>query len=245
MNNNERGQIVVILAIALVAILGITALAVDGSMIYAERRDDQSTADSAALAAAQSASASATCAVGRSQAISTAQQYASQQEGVALVNDSTSPSRVEATCNADNTKLTIKVVVTSNTPTTFAKMVSRNQLKTTVESMSQVTFGSGTFAGGNRLVALGNTCDDNGGIYSLGGAKIDITGGGIYSGSCIKTDGSGYILSSTGPILYKGKGANTFYVGAQIEYSGAYGLISTARAPNFILIDPDVNISNF
>lgn len=245
MNKRESGQIIVILAVALVAILGITALAVDGSMIYAERRDDQSAADSSALSAAQTASASPTCATARTAAINQAITYASAQEGVALVNDTTSPSRVEASCNADNTKLTIKVVVTSNTPTTFAKMVSRNQLQTKVESMSQVTFGSGTFAGGARLVALGNTCDANGGIYSLGGAKVDIVGGGVYSGSCIKTDGSGYLLASVGPILYRGKGASTFYVGSQIEYTGSNGIIFATKAPNYILIDPDVNITNF
>jgi len=245
MNKSESGQIIVILAVALVAILGITALAVDGSMIYAERREDQSTADSAALAAAQTASASPTCATARSAAINQAIAYASAQEGVALVNDTTSPNRVEATCNADNSKLTVKIVVTSNTPTTFAQMVSRDQLTTTVESTSQVTFGGGTFAGGNRLVALGNTCDANGGIYSLGGAKVDIIGGGVYSASCIKTDGSGYLLSSVGPILYKGKGATTFYVGSQIEYTGSNGIIFATKAPNYILIDPDVNISNF
>ncbi|MBA4384915.1 MAG: hypothetical protein C0410_09280, partial [Anaerolinea sp.] len=39
MKTQEKGQIIVVLAVALVAILGITALAVDGSMIYSERRE--------------------------------------------------------------------------------------------------------------------------------------------------------------------------------------------------------------
>lgn len=245
MKKKESGQIIVILALVLVAVLGVTALAVDSSMIYMDRRSDQSTADSAALSAAQTASASPTCATARTAAINQAITYASAQEGVALANDSTSPSRVEATCSADNKTLTIKVVVTSVTPTTFAKMVARDELQTSVEAMSKVTFGSGVFAGGNQLVALGNTCDDFGGIYSLGGAKVDIKGGGVYSGSCIKTDGSGYLLSSVGPILYRGKGATTFYVGSQIQYTGSNGIIFATKAPNYILIDPDVNITNF
>jgi hypothetical protein len=240
MQKNESGQIIVILAVALVAILGITALAVDGSMIYAERRNDQTTADSAAMAGAQAAASSATCAAGQSQAIYSAQQYASQQEGVALVNNASSPNRVEATCNADNSKLTVKVVVTSNTPTTFAKMVSRNQLQTRVESTSQVTFGSGEFAGGSGLVSLGTTCDANGGIYSLGGSKINVSSGGVFSSSCLKVTGSSYIFSANDPIFYTGKGATQFTVGTLTEYTGANGIIFDGTAPVFIKIDPDL-----
>ncbi len=50
--SNEKGQIIVILALGMVAILAITALAVDGSLLYNQRRNDQNTADSAALAGA-------------------------------------------------------------------------------------------------------------------------------------------------------------------------------------------------
>lgn len=229
--NNESGQIIVILAVALVAILGITALAVDGSMIYQERRDDQSTADSTALSAVQTASTNATCATARTAAINQAILYASAQEGVALVNDSTSPNRVEATCNADNTKLTVKVVVTSNTPTTFAKMVSRNQLQTRVESTSQVTFGSATFANGNGLWATGTTCDANGGIWLSGTSKIFIKGGGAYSASCIsERAATGGIFAESAPIIYSGKNGNgmrTLTVGSKTEYIGTPGTNGT------------------
>lgn len=245
MKKNESGQIIVILAVALVAILGITALAVDGSMIYAERRDDQSTADSAALAAAQAASASPTCATAQTAAIQKAQQYASQYEGVVLANDATSPSRVEATCNADNSKLTIKVMVTSNTNTTFAKMVSRNQLQTRVEASSQVTFGSTAFAGGNGLIALGKTCDGEGGIYASGGemAGAYVENGGIYSGSCLSASGSAKILSSNGPIGYGGKTTTIFMAGTQKQYTGANGLIFAHNAPAFIAVDSDLKVT--
>lgn len=51
--NQESGQIIVILAIAIVALLGFAALAIDVGMIYSDRRYDQSVADASALAAAQ------------------------------------------------------------------------------------------------------------------------------------------------------------------------------------------------
>ena len=52
----EKGQVLVIIALAMIAILGITALAIDGSLVYNSRRADQSTADSAVLAGAGAAS---------------------------------------------------------------------------------------------------------------------------------------------------------------------------------------------
>lgn len=250
MKAKEKGQIIVILAIALVAVLAITAIAVDGSMIYQERRNDQTTADSTALSAAQSASSSFNCATARSTAINQAINYASVQEGVTLVNDTTSPNRVEATCSADNRTLTIKVVVTSDTPTTFAKLISRNQLQTRVEATSQINFGSGVFAGGSALWSTGPTCDANGGIWLEGTAVIKITGGGAYSKSCIsvKSSPSG-ILSDSSPIYYSGTtGTNvkTAYVGTQIQYlgvagqSGSNGLMLANWQDAYVLVEPSL-----
>jgi Flp pilus assembly protein TadG len=203
MEKKESGQIIVVLALVLVAVLGVTALAVDSSMIYMDRRNDQSTADSAALAAAQAASGSPICATAQTQAISAAQQYASAQEGVALANDAISPSRVEATCSGDNKTLTIKVVVTSITPTTFAKMVSRNQLQTTVESTSQVTFGGGTFAGGNGVVATNTeACTPTTGISVVGTSVLQTVGGSIFTNNCINLTGDAKVVAYGGTTQY-------------------------------------------
>ncbi len=54
----ESGQILILLTLVLVGLLGFTALAVDGSMIFSDRRYDQSAADDAALAGAQAAALS-------------------------------------------------------------------------------------------------------------------------------------------------------------------------------------------
>ena len=53
-NRSESGQILVIIAFALVGLVGITGLAIDGSAAYADRRQAQNAADSASLAAALS-----------------------------------------------------------------------------------------------------------------------------------------------------------------------------------------------
>ena len=49
----ERGQVLAIFAISLVALLGAGALAFDGGMMILERRDQQNAADAAAMAGAR------------------------------------------------------------------------------------------------------------------------------------------------------------------------------------------------
>ncbi len=55
-SRQESGQIIIILALALVGLLGFTALAIDVGMVFSQRRNDQGVADSAALAGARQAS---------------------------------------------------------------------------------------------------------------------------------------------------------------------------------------------
>ena len=54
-NRSEKGQAFVLIIVAIVAIFGFAALAVDGGNVYAERRRAQNAADASALAAASAA----------------------------------------------------------------------------------------------------------------------------------------------------------------------------------------------
>ena len=54
-NKKESGQVIVILAVGLVVLLGLVALAIDGGMVFSERRHAQNAADAAALAGAYAA----------------------------------------------------------------------------------------------------------------------------------------------------------------------------------------------
>jgi uncharacterized membrane protein len=50
MKKTENGQALVLIALAFVAMLGFVALAIDGGMIYSDRRFAQNGADAASLA---------------------------------------------------------------------------------------------------------------------------------------------------------------------------------------------------
>ena len=50
--DRQRGQILVIFALGLVAIIAMTGLVIDGGMTYVQRREQQNVADAAAMAGA-------------------------------------------------------------------------------------------------------------------------------------------------------------------------------------------------
>jgi len=52
---SQQGQALVLIIFGMVVLLGFTALAVDGSMVYADRRHAQNVTDTAALAGASAA----------------------------------------------------------------------------------------------------------------------------------------------------------------------------------------------
>src|SRR4051795_8856540 len=51
---DERGQVLVVFALALIAIVAMTGLVLDGGSTFVQKRDQQNAADAAAMAAAYS-----------------------------------------------------------------------------------------------------------------------------------------------------------------------------------------------
>ena len=154
--SKEKGQIVVILAVALVGLLAITALAIDGSLVYNDRRLDQSTADSAALAGAGAAAqilkdiepSEFVCGSGSGTksynatvaALQAARDSAQEDDRVLASQDLTTGNGVQIFCDVDQfgmRYLDVKVVVTTDTQTTFARLISRDQIRTRVELCCQ------------------------------------------------------------------------------------------------------------
>ena len=212
----EKGQLIAILAIAMVALLGITALAVDGSMVYKDRRADQSTADSAALAGAGAAAqvlkdhmpsefycGSSLGASASTAAANAAVSAASIDNEVLLINDLSTKNGVQVTCGQDNFRryLDVRVMVTTDTPTTFARLLSRNQLRTTVEATARV-YPKQTLAYGNAIASLSKSCGKIGGIDFGGSSTVKINKGGIFSNSCIDAGGSTVVEVTGGQIQY-------------------------------------------
>ena len=50
--NSQRGQALILIALAVVGLVGFTALTIDGGLVLSDRRNAQNTADTSVLAAA-------------------------------------------------------------------------------------------------------------------------------------------------------------------------------------------------
>src|SRR5262245_38321498 len=53
-NKSESGQALILIVFAIVGLIGMTGLTIDGGFVYSDRRNAQNAADTAALAAARS-----------------------------------------------------------------------------------------------------------------------------------------------------------------------------------------------
>ena len=82
----ESGQVLVIFALALIAIVAMTGLVLDGGSTFVQRRDQQNVSDAAALAAAYSyaTTGSTSAATAAAQAIATANNYATGAHGTTI-----------------------------------------------------------------------------------------------------------------------------------------------------------------
>ena len=96
--NGERGQIIVIFALALVAIIAMVGLVLDGGSAFAMRRDEQSAADLAALAAANDyvLNADASLAIARARTVAAANGYTHGTGGVVVNVTITTDNGAEA-----------------------------------------------------------------------------------------------------------------------------------------------------
>jgi len=212
----EKGQVLVIIALAMIAILGITALAIDGSLVYNSRRADQSTADSAVLAGAGAASqvlkagnlSQFTCGSTLTSQAATAAvnaaRLSAQDDGVDLLPfDLSTNNGVDVECGteAGKTYLKIKAIVSTISEQRFGQVITNQPLRTTVEATSRVSL-SGSTGGGMGIVSLSPNCGVQGG-FDPASKPIDVIGGSVFSNSC---------LYGNGPVTVYGGGTISYIV---------------------------------
>ncbi len=118
--SNERGQVVIIVALLLVCLFGMTALVVDVGSIYEERRHTQTVADAAALAGAQDLPEHP------GQAIQTAIAYA-DLNGVVISEDNIQLSKTHDMITYDYDTITV-TPTDVNAPLFFARVLGINSV---------------------------------------------------------------------------------------------------------------------
>jgi Flp pilus assembly protein TadG len=204
----ERGQALILIAFAAIALFGITGLAIDGSNKYSDRRHAQNAADTAVLAGAlarantltnnpglsdaevcPSASPGALC-----QAISNAALDRAANNGY---DDNLVTNEVKVyTCNHPDSdcgpyagnKNYLKVIITSTVDTYFLRVLGINQSQNVVSAVALAGKG-GKLGDGAMLISYDpspncSTGGTGGSSVSVeGSTTINLNGGGIFVNS--------------------------------------------------------------
>ena len=205
MKTKEQGQVLVIFAVALVAMLGFVALAVDGSMIYSDHRYSQNAADSAALAGASAASqmmannsnywwsswdCNAIQPVKDAAIFKAVERAASNKFTITEQNLDTANNGVQIQC-VDlpfDKYMLVRVKVTSTTNTGFAQLFYDGPVKNTAEGVARIKPRT-PMAFGNAIVAMDYNCSHNGVDFD-GTTNVNAFGGGVFSNSCMSKSGT-------------------------------------------------------
>lgn len=183
----ERGQALIMIVFAAVALFAFAALAIDGSIIFSDRRHAQNAADTSVLAAALARvrnpddwNATVTTAKARA----TSNGYDDNQ--TTNVVEVHLCSEAEATCtslptDADATQY-IQVKITSHVKTTFARIIGRSEVINRVNAVARSVPGhKASLYGGNAVVGLNPTLCKA--VNFNGNANMTLTGSGIYVAS--------------------------------------------------------------
>lgn len=217
----EKGQLIVMLALVMVVLLGFTGLAVDGGMIYSDRRNAQNAADAAALAGAGAAGRvmrdsgntlvieSWDCNTVYAMVDNAAFQAAIASAAgnhfdIASVDVHAVPddNQVASICNQGlYPYYDVLVTISSQTTTSFAQIIYNHPMVNVVHARARV-FPRQPFGGGAAIISL-NTAECSGndkGMVFDGNVDVIINKGTVYSNSCIYSNGTSGVVM-TGPTI--------------------------------------------
>jgi len=190
----ERGQALVIIALAAVVLFGFVALAIDGSAKFSDRRHAQNASDTAALAGALALVNDQTSlingvpvwkldALNRANDNGYANDLVKDQVWVYQCND---PDRTDAPLDCgpyEGETNYIEVIILSHINTTFARVFGWNQFDNLVNTVTYVQKRGPAFPG-NALVALKPTGSGCPGEFIVGGSgTVTLDGGGLFVNS--------------------------------------------------------------
>ena len=188
--HHEKGQALILITFAMIILIGFTALAVDGSMVFSDRRHAQNAADTGALAAALART--------RGENFTTAGQNRVTSNGFddnGTTNDVTITAVDTPSGACPSTGKDITVTIVSHVPMTFTKVLGRSEMVNTVSATARscdfyTTGGSPLYAGtsiyATKTGPCGNGVKDKA-LFMQGSSHLQIWGGDLGSAS---TDGN-------------------------------------------------------
>lgn len=227
--NSEKGQALILVTFGIIALIGFTALAIDGGRAFEEKRHAQNAADTAALAGALAYSRGENIVTtAEARALSNGYDDDGTSNDVTVTVTNTAPG----VCPSGVSGKEIKVDIATTIDTTFTRVLGRNTMSSTVTATSRScdsNYGSPFF--GNAIVSL---APSGTGFDAHGTPDFLITGGGIFvnsSSSSAATCGGSAGVSAPGVTAVGGTGMGGCYTGptpstgaTQFSYADYAGL---------------------
>ena len=248
----ERGQALIIIALAAIGLFGITGLAIDGSAKFSDRRHAQNAADSAALAAAlvkvnglTAGQADSVCSTASGWTNSTfcldiidaAWDRAEENGYAGLIPDSVDVYSPPISGPYANNSSYLQVIITSFVDTSFSRVVGINETRNTVEAVANVREG-GELGDGAMLISYDPDPNCSSGSGS-GGGSVDVSGSGTLT-----LNGGGIFLNSDEVCGYVSPNCPTINISSGSGISSAAPIDninqSCGSIPEFIGQDPVV-----
>jgi hypothetical protein len=212
-NHSEEGQVLAFLAVCFVILLGFAALAIDGGMLFSDRRHAQNAADASSLAGGSGAAyfmrahnvSYDAFICGTSGTLSTqnaaetaAITYATLNDYV-IDNDISDKHGVTVSCEItdmgsyEDKHFDVITQITRDTSTSFAHLVYNGPMRNEVEAITRV-YPPAPLAFGKAIASLNdNACSGNNyGLIFSGSSTTTITGGGVWSNGCLTGNGSNF-----------------------------------------------------
>ncbi len=235
--SSEKGQVLILLVLGIVALLGFTAFAIDGGMVYSDRRHAQNGADAASLTGGGAASNSLetlfnnaatksviynwNCNISHLVNAQIAARNAAVAQaldnGYTIDQDISDLNGVSTDCGEvdyggwSQKYIDVITYVTRDTPTSFAHFVFGGSLTNSVEAVTRLE-PPHDLAYGNAVFALREDCPNSvtGGVHFIGTESTTVIDGGIFSNACMRGNGDAEVTVTGGDIACVGETDDEF-----------------------------------
>lgn len=180
---NERGQALILIVFAAIALFGFAALAIDGSRVFSDRRHAQNAADTAVLAAALAEVRGGdyvNAAVKRAESNG----FTSTNSTIEVLrcNDPNLTVPCEGLpADADESQY-IQVVIRTSTPTTFARILGRTEVGSVVSAIARAVGGTSPSGTPSAAVSAFNLHAPHA-VHGNGNFSLNIMRSGIFNNS--------------------------------------------------------------
>ena len=184
---SERGQALIIITFAMIGLIGITGLAIDGGMAFSDRRHAQNAADAASLAGALAKLRTPEGDDFRPAMQSVARDRAGENGYTGdLINSEVyvyTCEEASASCEypyAGDPDY-VQVIIVSHINTWFARAIGIPQVHNRVQAVALAdNDDSGPLYNGENIIALSHECQSPDNFIVEGNPDIALTGGGLY-----------------------------------------------------------------